>query len=65
MKTTFNIKIRKDGKITLPAELCKRYDIQSGDMLNVVYEGDNSIILSINPSLDKGAIESLKNEDDK
>lgn len=46
MKTIFQVRVRRDGRITLPKELCDHIQIKSGTELTLHDLGDGVIVIS-------------------
>lgn len=46
MKTTFQVRVRRDGRLTLPKELRDSTHIESGTMLTLHDLGDGVIVMS-------------------
>jgi bifunctional DNA-binding transcriptional regulator/antitoxin component of YhaV-PrlF toxin-antitoxin module len=48
--SSMTVRIRKGGAIALPAELCRRYGLQQGDVMALPDLGDGSFLLRPDPS---------------
>jgi bifunctional DNA-binding transcriptional regulator/antitoxin component of YhaV-PrlF toxin-antitoxin module len=50
--STMTVQIRRKGVITLPIELCRRYNLDEGDVFTLVDLGDGSILLTPGVSME-------------
>ena len=61
MKTALTIKVRSNGRITLPTDLCRRNNIQQGDILSIRDLGSAWVLSPYRGSLDE-ILQKLANQ---
>ncbi len=61
MKTALTVKVRSNGRITLPTDLCRRNNIQEGDILSIRDLGSAWVLSPYQDNLDE-TIQKLANQ---